>query len=63
MRTTCIIKEGEKWAKCPDHKNINGEHGMYMCVHQYTTNKAYNAPQYCRLMDNQLSDDLFYLEK
>jgi len=57
----CILKEGEKWANCSNHKNSNGGHGDYMCIYLYKESVEYNAPQLCKLKVFEIEDDLFVI--
>ena len=58
----CIINQGEKWCDCPNHKNMNGEHGDYLCIHIYEKKgDGLYATQRCRLMDFEIEEDLFLL--
>lgn len=57
----CVVKEGEKWRVCPNHKNSKGGHGEYMCIYVYRKNEAWNAPHYCKRKDYELPWELFKL--
>jgi hypothetical protein len=44
----CIIKNGDLWADCLDHENIEGGHGEFECIHRHESNEMF-APKFCKL--------------
>ena len=44
----CIVKDGEKWEKCPDHINHDGGHGEYKCkwMKQIKATKGWKVPEH-----------------
>lgn len=43
----CIIGKGERWDRCPDHKNTWMEHGYGFCIYRsdYDFMKAGTTPK------------------
>jgi len=57
----CIIKNGQLWADCLDHENIQGGHGDYACIHvKQLTDKMF-APKFCKLKVIELDEELFVI--
>lgn len=57
----CILKEYQRWDICPYHKNSKGGHGDYRCVYIYPLSYKVNAPQYCKLKEFELPEELFVI--